>query len=50
VNQREIRPFELYLFIAGVYWVLTFSMSLGSRALERRMAAGATRRVAEAGS
>jgi polar amino acid transport system permease protein len=37
VNQREIRPFELYLFIAIVYWVLTYGMSLGSRALERRM-------------
>ena len=50
VNQREIRPFELYLFIAVVYWILTYGMSLGSRALERRMAAGATRRIAEAGS
>lgn len=51
VNQREIRPFELYLFIAVVYWVLTYSMSLGSRALERRMSAGLTRRVeAVAGS
>ena len=51
VNQREIRPFECTLFIAVVYWVLTFGMSLGSRALERRMAAGAaTRRIAEAGS
>ncbi len=37
VNQREIRPFELYLFVAVVYWVLTYSMSLGSRALERRL-------------
>jgi len=40
VNQREIRPFELYLFIAVVYWVLTYAMSLGSRALERRLSAG----------
>ena len=48
VNQREIRPFELYLFIAVVYWVLTYGMSLGSRALERRMAAG-TRRLAGGG-
>ncbi len=38
VNQREIRPFELYLFIAVVYWVFTYSMSRVSRALERRMA------------
>lgn len=37
VNQREIRPFELYLFIAGVYWILAYGMSLGSRALERRL-------------
>jgi polar amino acid transport system permease protein len=50
VNQREIRPFELYLFIAVVYWVLTYGMSRGSRALERRLSAGATRAVAAAGS
>lgn len=37
VNQREIRPFELYLFIAGVYWVLAYAMSRVSRMLERRM-------------
>jgi polar amino acid transport system permease protein len=43
VNQREIRPFELYLFIAVVYWVLTYSMSLGSRALERRLHTGPRR-------
>jgi polar amino acid transport system permease protein len=48
VNQREIRPFELYLFIAAVYWVLTYGMSLLSRALERRMSAGVTGRVAAA--
>src|SRR5262249_374063 len=45
VNQREIRPFELYLFIAVVYWILTYGMSLGSRALERRLSAGAARTV-----
>ena len=39
VNQREIRPFELYLFIAVVYWVLCYGMSLGSRALEHRLSA-----------
>ena len=50
VNQREIRPFELYIFIAVVYWLLTYGMSLGSRALERRLSAGATRAVAAAGS
>jgi His/Glu/Gln/Arg/opine family amino acid ABC transporter permease subunit len=37
VNQREIRPFELYLFIAVVYWICTFGLSRLARALERRM-------------
>jgi len=37
VNQREIRPFELYLFIAVVYWLCTFGMSRIARVLERRM-------------
>ena len=36
VNNREIRPFELYLFIAVVYWLCTYSMSLLARRLERR--------------
>ncbi len=40
VNNREIRPFELYLFLAVVYWVFAYGLSLASRALERRMAAG----------
>jgi polar amino acid transport system permease protein len=47
VNQREIRPFELYLFIAVVYWVLCYGMSRGSRVLERRASAG-TRAAAPA--
>jgi polar amino acid transport system permease protein len=38
VNQREIRPFEIYLFVAVVYWVCTYGMSRASRALERRLA------------
>ena len=38
VNNREIRPFELYLFIALVYWACTYSMSRLARGLERRMA------------
>jgi His/Glu/Gln/Arg/opine family amino acid ABC transporter permease subunit len=38
VNNREIKPFELYLFIAVVYWVCTYSMSLLARRLERRAA------------
>ncbi|OGQ63784.1 MAG: hypothetical protein A2W73_04835 [Deltaproteobacteria bacterium RIFCSPLOWO2_12_55_13] len=36
VNNREIRPFELYLFIAVVYWLCTYGMSLYSRHLEQR--------------
>ena len=35
VNNREIRPFELYLFIAVVYWICTYSMSRVARRLER---------------
>jgi glutamate/aspartate transport system permease protein len=34
VNNREIRPFELYLFIAVVYWLFTFTMSRVARRLE----------------
>jgi His/Glu/Gln/Arg/opine family amino acid ABC transporter permease subunit len=36
VNNREIKPFELYLFIAVVYWICTYSMSVMARRLERR--------------
>ena len=38
VSQREIRPFELYFFIAVVYWICTYSMSRFSRRLELRLA------------
>lgn len=38
VNNREIKPFQLYLFIAVVYWLCTYSMSLLARRLERRAA------------
>src|SRR5437588_2281132 len=38
VNNREIKPFELYLFIAVVYFICTYSMSLMARRLERRTA------------
>ena len=38
VNNREIRPFQLYLFIAVVYWLCTYSMSVFARRLERRAA------------
>jgi len=37
VNNREIRPFPIYLFIAVVYWVCTYSMSRYARYLEKRM-------------
>ena len=37
VNNREIRPFELYLFIAVVYWACTYSMSRCARSLEKRL-------------
>lgn len=37
VSQRELRPFEMYTFIAVVYWVCTYSMSHFSRWLEIRM-------------
>jgi His/Glu/Gln/Arg/opine family amino acid ABC transporter permease subunit len=37
VSQREIRPFEMYLFIAVVYWICTYSMSRFSRWLEVKM-------------
>jgi His/Glu/Gln/Arg/opine family amino acid ABC transporter permease subunit len=40
VNNREIRPFELYLFIAVVYWGLSFSMSQLARRLEPGRATG----------
>ncbi len=36
VNNREIKPFELYLFIAVIYWVCTYSMSRLARRMERR--------------
>jgi His/Glu/Gln/Arg/opine family amino acid ABC transporter permease subunit len=38
VNNREVKPFELYLFIAVVYWICTYSMSVMARRLERRTA------------
>jgi His/Glu/Gln/Arg/opine family amino acid ABC transporter permease subunit len=38
VNNREIRPFELYIFIAVVYWLCTYAMSRYAGYLERRLA------------
>ncbi len=37
VSQRELRPFEMYAFIAVVYWIFAYSMSRFSRWLEIRM-------------
>jgi len=37
VNNREIRPFELYIFIAAVYWLCTYAMSRYAGYLERRL-------------
>lgn len=37
VNNREIRPFELYLFIAVVYWLCSYGMSCYARYWERRL-------------
>jgi polar amino acid transport system permease protein len=37
VNNREVRPFELYVFIAVVYWICTYSMSRYARHLEKRL-------------
>jgi His/Glu/Gln/Arg/opine family amino acid ABC transporter permease subunit len=34
VNNREIRPFQLYLFIAVVYWIIAYSMSRVARRFE----------------
>jgi ABC-type amino acid transport system permease subunit len=38
VNNREIRPFELYLFIAVIYWFGAYSVSRVARRLERKPA------------
>jgi len=38
VNNRELRPFELYLFIAALYWLCAYGMSRYARSLERRLA------------
>jgi len=37
VNNREVRPFALYVFIAVVYWVCTYSMSRYARYVEQRL-------------
>ena len=35
VNNREIRPFEIYLFIAIIYWICSYSMSTYAMRMER---------------
>jgi polar amino acid transport system permease protein len=37
VNNREIRPFEIYLFIAVIYWLCSFAKSGYAQRLERRV-------------
>lgn len=37
VNNREIRPFELYLFIAIVYWICSYAMSRYAGRWERKL-------------
>ena len=37
VNNREIRPFELYLTIAVIYWVCAYLMSRYARRLENKL-------------
>ena len=37
ISQREIRPFEMYLFLAVVYWICAYSMSRFSRRLEVKL-------------
>jgi His/Glu/Gln/Arg/opine family amino acid ABC transporter permease subunit len=39
VNNREIKPFQLYLFIAVIYWICTYSMSRVAQRLEHRRVA-----------
>ncbi len=39
VSTRENQPFPLYVFIAIVYWICTYSMSRCARALEKRLGA-----------
>ena len=38
VNNREIKPFQLYLFIAVIYWLFAYSMSRVARRLEKKTA------------
>jgi His/Glu/Gln/Arg/opine family amino acid ABC transporter permease subunit len=42
VNNREIRPFELYLFIAVIYWLCSYAMSRYVQKWERTTDPNAT--------
>jgi len=42
VNNREIRPFELYLFIAVIYWLCSYGMSRYARYWELRLTPSAS--------
>jgi His/Glu/Gln/Arg/opine family amino acid ABC transporter permease subunit len=46
VNNREVRPFELYIFIAVIYWLCSYGMSRYARFLERRFVRGQSRAAA----
>ena len=37
IAEREFRAFEVYTFIAVVYFVCTYAMSLAARRLERQL-------------
>jgi His/Glu/Gln/Arg/opine family amino acid ABC transporter permease subunit len=37
VNNREIRPFEIYLFIAVVYWICSYAMSRYASHIDNRL-------------
>jgi His/Glu/Gln/Arg/opine family amino acid ABC transporter permease subunit len=37
VNAREVRPFEVFIFIAVVYWLCSYGMSRYARFLEYRL-------------
>jgi His/Glu/Gln/Arg/opine family amino acid ABC transporter permease subunit len=40
INNRVLRPYEIYGFVAIVYFLLCYTLSLFGRTLERRLSAG----------
>ena len=48
INNRVYRPYDIYIFVAFVYFVLCYTLSLLGRHLERRLAA--SERTVAAGS